>query len=111
MAETESKIEPNKQIIWGPNHDIFYANAFHFRLSDNDISIELGTIQNINEVEVLLSTHQLIMTLKSAKLLSIMLSQAINAMEGRFGEIKIDAEKIAVIQAVLAEGVKKLSSK
>jgi hypothetical protein len=109
MAETESKTEP--KLFWGPNHDIFYANAFHFRMSDNDISVELGTMQNIDGAEVVLSTHQLIMTFKSAKLLSVMLSQAINAMEGRIGEIKFDAEKISSIQDALAEALKKVSSK
>jgi hypothetical protein len=111
MADPESKTEPNKQLFWGPNHDIFYANAFQFRMSDNDISVELGTIQNINDNEVILSTRQLIMTFKSAKLLSIMLSQTIKAMEGRIGEIKFDDEKIAAIQATLAEAFKKVSSK
>jgi hypothetical protein len=111
MAETESKTEPSKPLLWGPKHDIFYANAFHLRVSDNDISIELGTTQNINGVEGILSTHQLIMTYKSAKLLSIVLSQTINQVEGRFGEIKIDAEKIATIQAAMAEGSKKISRK
>ena len=80
-------------------------------MSDNDISIELGTMQNINDVEGVLSTHQLVMTFKSAKVLSIMLSQAINAMEGRIGEIKFDAEKTTTIQAALTEALKKVSTK
>lgn len=109
MAETGSKTEP--KLFWGPKHDIFYANAFHFRMSDNDISVELGTMQNINDAEGVLSTHQLIMTFKSAKLLAIMLSQAINAMEGRIGEIKFDAEKLAAIQTSMADSLKKVSSK
>lgn len=105
MAETESKAE--HKLLWGPKHDIFYANAFQIRVSDNDISVELGTMQNISGVEAILSTHQLIMTSKSAKLLSIFLSQAISEVEGRFGEIKIEAEKMAAIQAALAEALKK----
>jgi hypothetical protein len=109
MAETGSKMEP--KLFWGPKHDIVYANAFHLRMSDNDISVELGTMQNINDVEGVLSTHQLIMTFKSAKLLSIMLSQTINAMEMRIGEIKFDDEKIAALQASLAEAIKKVISK
>jgi len=111
MAETESETEPNKPLFWGPDHDIFYTNAFHIRVSDNDISIELGTMQNVNNVDGLLSAHQVIMTFKSAKLLSISLSHAISALEGRFGEIKIDAGKIAALQAGLDEGAKKILSK
>jgi hypothetical protein len=111
MAETDSKTEPNKQLFWGQKHDIFYANAFQFRISDNDISIELGTTQYINGAEGILSTHQLIMTFKSAKLLSIILSQAVDALEERVGEIKIDAEKTATLHAALAEAVKKIGGK
>jgi hypothetical protein len=108
-SEAESKTE--QKLFWGPTHDIIYANAFHLRMSDNDISVELGTMQNIHDAEGVLSAHQLIMTFKSAKLLSIMLSQAINAMEGRIGEIKFDDEKIAAIQSTLAEALKKVTSK
>jgi hypothetical protein len=111
MAETEIKTEHKKPLFWGPEHDIFYANAFHLRVSDNDISIELGTMQNISNVDGMLSTHQVIMTFKSAKLLSIVLSHAISALEGRFGEIKIDAEKIASLETVLDEGSKKILGK
>ena|ERR1700724_1707456 len=111
MAETESGKEHDKPLLWGPKHDIFYANAFNFRFSDNDMSIELGTTQNINGVEGVLSTHQLIMTLRSAKLLSMILSQTVSALEERFGEIKIDAEKMAALQAALADGSKKISGK
>jgi hypothetical protein len=32
-------------------------------------------------------------------------------VEGRYGEIKINAEKIAALQAALAEGPKKISGK
>src|ERR1700720_3344486 len=107
----ENKTEPDKPLFWGPKHDIIYANAFQFRVSDHDISIELGTTQNISNAEVILSTHQLIMTFKSAKFLSIILSQAVDVMEGQFGEIKLDAEKMATLQAALAEAAKKISAK
>lgn len=104
---TEIGSETEQKVFWGPKHDIVYANAFQFRVSDHDISIELGTTQNISNAEVILSTHQLIMTFKSAKFLSIILSQAVDVMEGRFGEIKLDAEKIAALRAALAEAAKK----
>jgi hypothetical protein len=112
MDETGNKTEPDKQqLFWGPKHNIIYANAFQFRVSDHDISIELGTLQNISNAEAILSAHQLIMTFRSAKVLSIILSQAVDALEGRFGEIKLDAEKMATLQAALTEAAKKISDK
>lgn len=111
MAETENKTEAEKPLFWGPNHDIFYANTFQLRVSDSDIAIELGTMQNINNVDGMLSTHQVIMTLNSAKLLSISLSHTISALEGRLGEIKIDAGKLASLQTSLDKGSKKILGK
>jgi hypothetical protein len=68
---------------------------------DAEIQIELGTIQNILGGDKLLSNDQVIMTIKSAKILSIILSKAVQGLEERFGEIKLDETQLApLVQAV-----------
>jgi hypothetical protein len=90
MSDDNKTAAKNLQMVWGPKHQIFYANAFQMRANDSEVSIELGTVQNIGGVDRILSTNQLIITPKSAKTLALLLSKAVENLEDRFGEIKID---------------------
>jgi len=99
--ETLSEIIPNNiPIIWGADHQIFFSNAFQLRISDSDMLIELGTTQDINGTVSIYSTHQLALTPKSAKLLSIILANAVKQMEDRFGPIDVDPKKLEPLMQV-----------
>jgi Protein of unknown function (DUF3467) len=102
--ENEKKVETKYlEVIWGQKHHIYYANSFNMRVNDAEIQIDFGTIQNILGSDKLLSNDQVIMTPKSAKTLAFMLSKAIENLEGRIGEIKLDSASLEPMLQVLSK--------
>ncbi len=95
----------NLDVFWGPKHQIFYANAFQIRINDTEVQIELGTIQNMVGADRLLSSNQLIVSPKAAKMLAIILSKAVENIEDRLGEIKLDTAQVELmLQAISKAG-------
>ena len=100
---------PQSMVFWSQDHKIIYANAFQFRFSENDISIDLGTSQNINNGNNILSAAQLVLSLKPAKMFSFALAETLRQFEEQFGEIELDEDKAAQMAKSIAQSLAVIS--
>ena len=83
------------------NSKIVFANAFAIRASDNDVAIDFSTEQNLNNTDSFLSSCQVVVTPKSAKLLTLILSEAIKQLEEVMGQIVIDQSRLDQIKGAI----------
>lgn len=94
--EADLPVTAEKPTLWARDHKIVFTNAFSLRLGDNDISIEFSTEQTIADKQVYLSQLQVMMTPKSAKILSLVLNNALEQLEKLSGApITLPPDKIA----------------
>src|SRR5262245_48868131 len=85
----EQDAKQSLSVVWSPDHKIIFANSFGIRMGDADVMVDLGTLQTLNDKTLILSSHQLAMTVRGAKLLGAMLSEAIKQLEAKIGEIPL----------------------
>ena len=98
-ANAPQTTQHGKPTFWANSHRIIFANAFSLRIGDNDCAIELCTEQNVNGVDSYFSEAQLMMTPKTAKILWVILGNALENFEQTLGPIAIPPEKMAQLKA------------
>lgn len=110
MAEDNvKKAQPEKLTFWTPDHRIVFTNSFSIRMGDNDITIECSTEQNVNGTDGYLSSTQLVMTPKSAKVLALLLTKSLERMERELGPIPLDPERANKIAEMIESAQTKKS--
>lgn len=95
----------NRQTVWSRDHRIIFASAFGIRANRNEVYVELGTEQELNNQMVTLSEAQLVMSLRGMKTLATVLGVLVERLEKEWGEIDLDPGKLAEIEANLHTSV------
>jgi hypothetical protein len=83
-----------KKIVESKDYRTFFVNSFGIRFSDNDVALLLSTdtSDSLGD-EVLLNEARVIMTPRTAKLLTVLLTSAITQYEKAEGTIHLGKEK------------------
>lgn len=91
----------------GPEFRSVYTNAIAYGISDHDVKIVFAIMEDPNDIEASIDQVGVHMTLKTAKLLSFMLSETIAAQEKVLGvEIPLDPKKMTELRGLIEDGSK-----
>ena len=110
MAENPKPIE--KPVVLSEKYRHFPADNFGVRVSNHSAQITFGLeVADVNEREIICREAMAVMSLQSAKVLQLLLANALAVVEKRFGPVQLppgkeDELKRRVASALIVEAPK-----